>query len=516
VTTAAKPNRPELAFGIIGPLGTDASLVEDQLRRSLANVGYSTETLRLSHLMRELPKDPWKSLKNQSRDEEIANHINAGNQLRERLGNDALALLGISGLREIRRRITGHTNRQMPGHAAIFRSLKRTEEIETLRRIYGPAFFVLAAHSPRDRRVKDLAKKIAEGHFDNQAKNYLAIAEQLVAVDEAEVGNQFGQDVRRAFPLADVIVDGSDVQSLHTQVERFVELVFGNPFRTPSRDEQGMFLARAASLRSASLARQVGAAICRSDGSVVAIGCNEVARSKGGQYWSGDNPDGRDFQLGYDSSDRMRETLIGDVLERLQKAKWLSEARAALPVDQLVREALREGNQPIMKDAQFAATIDYVRAVHAEMAAITEASAHGISTQACELFTTTFPCHDCAKHIVAAGIHRVVYIEPYPKSLVSELFEDSIVIDADHHENGKVRVEPFVGVAPVRYVEWFALGKRKRKDKDGKAIAWKASEAVPLLPDYMSSELVRLTAEEEAIRQFEKDLILKGLKDKAV
>ncbi|MDN3612645.1 hypothetical protein QWZ16_23945 [Vibrio ostreicida] len=26
-----------------------------------------------------------------------------------------------------------------------------------------------------------------------------------------------------------------------------------------------------------------------------------------------------------------------------------------------------------------------------------------------------FPCHNCAKHIVASGIKRVVYVEPYPK-----------------------------------------------------------------------------------------------------
>jgi deoxycytidylate deaminase len=327
------------------------------------------------------------------------------------------------------------------------------------------------------------------------------------------VDDPYGQDVRRAFPLADVIVNGSNNQSLNSEISRFIQLLFGNTLLTPSRDEQSMFLARAAALRSASLARQVGAVICRPDGSVVSIGCNEVARAGGGQYWAGDDPDGRDFQLGYDSSDRMRESLIADVLRRLKQAGWFKADYASASVDQLVRQALHEGDPPFMKDAQFNSTIDYVRAVHAEMSAMTTAQLHGISTKSCELFCTTFPCHDCAKNMVASGISRVVYIEPYPKSLVGELYVDSTVIDPDHGDGGKVRIEPFVGVAPNRYVEWFALGKRKRKDKDGKRIAWKAAEAVPVLPDYTPSELIRLTAEKEALRQFEDELIAKGLKE---
>jgi deoxycytidylate deaminase len=78
-----------------------------------------------------------------------------------------------------------------------------------------------------------------------------------------------------------------------------------------------------------------------------------------------------------------------------------------------------------MKAAQF----DYIRAVHAEMAAITDAARHDISITGCTLYTTTFPCHDCAKHIVASGIRRVVYIEPYRKSLVQEFYPDSIAVD---------------------------------------------------------------------------------------
>ena len=514
--TGAQQNLPELAFGIVGPLGTDTSLVEKYLKQELTRVGYQSESLRLSRLMREIPGEPWSSLKDQARDEEISSHIRAGNELRRRLGkNDALALLGIGALREYRELKCGDPNQHIAGFASIFRSLKRPEEIETLRRIYGPTFFVIAAHAPRTRRVNDLAKTIADGHFKSHTNDYRAAAETLISTDEAEAANPFGQDVRKAFALADVIVNAGDDASLRDQLKRFIELLFGNTLLTPSRDEQGMFLARAAALRSASLARQVGAVICRPDGSVVALGCNEVACYSGGQYWPlSPGGDGRDFQLGQDSSDRMRENLLGDILDRLKSNGWLSSDLTTFSTSDLVSRALREGTQPIMKDAQFNATIDYVRAVHAEMAAITDAARHGIPTAGCELYTTTFPCHDCAKHIVAAGLNRVVYIEPYPKSLVGELFADSITVDSESsftptsgdQTRARVRIDPFVGIAPARYGDLFALQKRKRKTADGRVISWQPEGSSPMLPDYMLPRVARLTVEELAFDEFKNDL----------
>ncbi len=51
-----------------------------------------------------------------------------------------------------------------------------------------------------------------------------------------------------------------------------------------------------------------------------------------------------------------------------------------------------------------------VRTLHAESNAIDYA---GRSAQGCTLYVTVTPCWDCAKRIVNAGIHRVVYDEHY-------------------------------------------------------------------------------------------------------
>ncbi len=503
--------RPELVFGLVGPLGTDLSFVAEQVRDALSQVHYQAELYRLSKLMSELPSAPWSSLKGGHRDEEIDFYMTAGNALRARTKrNDALAMLGVSAIREYREEKSGNRNRSLAGHAHVFHSLKRPEEIETLRRIYGPTFYVLAAYSPRVRRVQDLARRIAESRHSNSLNEFYPTAEKLLARDEAEINDVHGQDVRDTFALADVIVDTSDPKATKEAIGRFVELLFGNSFHTPTRDEEGMFYAQAAAYRSASLARQVGAVICRDDGSIAALGTNEVARSGGGQYWCDNDPDGRDFRSGYDSSDRMRENLLGDILNRLQVNGWLAQEKAQQPTIDLVKEALR-GETPIMKGAQFTSTIDFIRAVHAEMGAITSAARYGISLRDCSLFTTTFPCHDCAKHIVAAGIKRVVYVEPYPKSLVQELYQDSVSVDSRSDCEDRVKFEPFVGVAPKKYGDLFALLKRKRKNSDGTVAAWKRVDAVPYLPEYIPSPLARLTAEQEEVERFTLNLIEEGI-----
>src|SRR5882757_10653799 len=72
---------------------------------------------------------------------------------------------------------------------------------------------------------------------------------------------------------------------------------------------------------------------------------------------------------------------------------------------------------------------EFGRVVHAEMCAICDAARLGRSVKGATLFVTTFPCHNCAKHILAAGLDRVVYMEPYPKSHVDQLHKNEIEIE---------------------------------------------------------------------------------------
>lgn len=80
----------------------------------------------------------------------------------------------------------------------------------------------------------------------------------------------------------------------------------------------------------------------------------------------------------------------------------------------------------------------------------------------------------CARHIVASGIKRVVYIEPYPKSKAKQLHQDAIVVDPVTPSDSHVSFEPFEGVAPRQYQDIFDA-RDTRKDGQGRASDWQAS-----------------------------------------
>ena len=53
---------------------------------------------------------------------------------------------------------------------------------------------------------------------------------------------------------------------------------------------------------------------------------------------------------------------------------------------------------------------------------------------------------------------RVVYIEPYPKSLAKELHSDAIAIASDGKPHGhRIPFEPFMGVGPRRFFDLFSM-----------------------------------------------------------
>lgn len=54
-----------------------------------------------------------------------------------------------------------------------------------------------------------------------------------------------------------------------------------------------------------------------------------------------------------------------------------------------------------------------VRTIHAEMNAIIQAALHGVSTRGATCYVTHFPCINCTKALINAGIVRLVYSVAY-------------------------------------------------------------------------------------------------------
>ncbi len=476
---------PELFIGIVGAVGTNVSLVIDYVVQELRAADYHPELIRMSAMIASCAKyKHLGELDGGPEDDRINRYMDAGDDLRRTMKRgDAAALLAITKIQTIRIDRTGSASSAVPRTAYIFNSLKHPDEVNTLRAIYGQAFFVVSAYTPREVRLSQLCDLLSRSRKDYQTIQYEDAAKKLNERDEQEVGDDYGQSVRETFPLGDVFVDASDADALHRQLKRFISILFSYPYATPTVDEYGMFHARAAALRSADLSRQVGAVITSLTGELIAAGCNEVPSAGGGAIWE-DAPDQkthdyRDFKKGYDATARMQREMVTEILERLGQAGWLGdECRNIDPVD-LANKALYEGlvgKEPPLRGTRAAGTLEFGRMVHAEMFAITEAARRGMAVKDALLYCTTFPCHMCARHIIAAGIKGVVYIEPYPKSLAKQLYPRSIRVDRDSEADpNAVDFRPFVGIAPRRYLELFAMV--QRKDRRGHTIQWSAATA---------------------------------------
>ncbi len=145
---------------------------------------------------------------------------------------------------------------------------------------------------------------------------------------------------------------------------------------------------------------------------------------------------------------------------------------------------------------------EFGRSVHAEMEALLTCARTGRNTRDASLYTTTFPCHNCCRHIIAAGIARVVYIEPYGKSKATDLHGDAVSIDES--QTGKLPFVPFTGIGPRRYFDLFSLklstGYPIERKKEGKLIDWSRAAASPRLQLQPGSYLDRETLAWERVK----------------
>jgi deoxycytidylate deaminase len=293
--------------------------------------------------------------------------------------------------------------------------------------------------------------------------------------------------VAKIFHDADFIINTDVEISIDDQVQRFCELLFGSNKISPTRYEYGMFLAKAAALSTLDLSRQVGAAIFSKTGEILTLGSNEVPRAGGGSYWCGEIFDDRDYARGYDSNDQRKRENLSDLLKRIGKTE--GEIQTIL-------------NATSVLDSQLMDALEYGRMVHAEMSALADAARLGVTVKDATLYCTTYPCHMCAKHIVAVGISKVVFLEPYPKSLAIDLHADSIRTESG--ERGKyqnypsVDFEHFFGISPRRYRELFERSSRK---SHGQFIEYVSNVKRPIIDytqpfyHYTETEIIQRSAE---------------------
>lgn len=487
-------DRPELVFALVGAAGTRLTDLGGALRAQLNLFDYQCHDIHLSKLLNGYSGS--RIAPTGGGDYERIRHLQeTGNEFRTR-SNDgaALARAAIVEIRKKRCELTGSPDRPSSAQAYILHQLKHPQEVDLLRAIYGQSFVLLAGHAPRPARVKELAKRLAKtANRSGQELEFESKAIEIITIDEAQ--DDLGQNTRDTYPKADFFAN-LGLPGGESALGHFVDLLFGHPYWTPSPEEYAMNQAHAVSLRSSDDNRQVGAAIVNLvrnhkdrivNADVVALGMNEVPRGGGGFYWVSESPDERDQWLSrYRDEDRAGEIksgVLAELLEKLRTEGWLHEGVSSKDSKELAETLLKKA----LKRTQFINIGEFSRPVHGEMAAIIDAARRGVSINGLTMFVTTFPCHNCAKHIIAAGIKRVIYLEPYPKSRANYLHSEEMSLDSidGKEEDGKVVFSPFTGIAPRQYAQLFSMTQRGAK----KGMSWKAWDANrrKLIPRYVAS-----------------------------
>ncbi|WP_199406730.1 anti-phage dCTP deaminase [Chromobacterium sp. ATCC 53434] len=458
----------ELVIALCGPIGSPIHEVSKKLDHILkSDYNYNSKIIKLSDSISQYGEELLKKHVDPSSEfNRIKTAIDIGDELRRTHGGRFLAELAVCEIamdRKVREAPSGKKSiidENKNRVCYIINSIKNPEELELLQLIYGEILFTVGVFSPIEDRVSELKSRGIE-----ERNVHL-----LIDTDSGEEISS-GQQVSEVFPLSDFFlrIDESSASQIEEKIRRFLDLLFGTSLITPTTAETAMHAASSAAKNSACLSRQVGAAIADKTGNIIALGWNDVPKFNGGLYINIEDKNKDKRCWNYKASECHNEKEKGIVATQV-----VDDLINACIIEPDKKEAAKKA---IQNSARLKSLIEFSRAVHAEMHAIINAGNHSNgSLIGAKLYCTTYPCHSCARHIVAAGISEVYFIEPYRKSLATKLHNDSLT--ENEKDSKKVRLLAFEGVAPRRYHELFVANSTGRK-KDGKLLTYDKKSATP-------------------------------------
>jgi len=489
-----KRKSSEIVIGLCGFVGSGVSTVSSVISSVFREYGYEINNIKISSLITEAEKI---DLPSGSHYERIVRLQKAGTRCREKYGSDVLATLAIAKIKTARMEFRGRIfdvsdedllNDDSRDHeirlVSIVDNIKHIDELEHFRCVYGNMFFQVGVLCEEDERLnrliinKKICKKDAVEILENDRKHL----------------SKNGMNVSKVLCESDFFIENTkdNVTSIEPEIKRFVELLFGVGVHTPTLHEYAMCCAQVSGVRSACLSKQVGAAIVAKDGAIISLGRNDVPKFGGGLYCcedgSNDNRCAYRYNKKCKNSD-YKEGILEEIHKKLNEKIGSDDAKKAMLALDCV-QGLKN-------------LIEFSRAIHAEMDAITSIARNGAhALEGATLFCTTFPCHNCARHLVAAGIKQVYYIEPYDKSLAFNLHDDSIRVDKPAGEcEGYLRINQFTGVAPRVFLSFFKSG--DRKNLEGSLVS--VGQAVPKI----SQPIDRVSVYEDISLQGQEGLLNK-------
>ncbi len=375
-----------IVVGVTGAFGSGCTTAARHLRDKR-----KFELLKLSQVL----KDQWR-LEHPHEDPSRTDLQRIGDELRQSNGGGSLI---DSALHQFRSRYEG---KQEPT-LLVIDGIRNVQEIKRLQDIYGYRFILIAVVASFEDRWERIGSTA-----------YIELGLGLpdfIADDQRDSNEEtsFGQQVQLCMDRADILLDNSTsvtLQKFKQKVLAVVDLASSQKVRPATQDEILMNIAYSASNSSKCIKRHVGAVVVDIGGQVVGVGYNENP--------IGTHPCVEEPQYG----NRCHRDIV-----RNEHFKQLSEqgarcARCGAPFPVIVGPPWRcpsceaSGGKVNLEKYFFPdRALSWCTAVHAEVWAMLAA---GERCRNGSLYTTAFPCFQCAEKITQVGIKEVIYTEPYP------------------------------------------------------------------------------------------------------
>jgi len=405
-----------LVVGLTGSFGSGCSTLAEALSSRCGFAGFPLSAPLKEAWRKKNDRDPKQAPRGELQD--------MGNMWAGKKGQDILA-----------QRASRAASKDKPPRI-VFDGIKREDEVHFFRDKY-PSFCLIAVQCSRDKRWNRVrrsyeAQGLGEREFERDD-----MRDQIEEV-------KHGQQVALCVDDADIVINNEDdlsrtgaLNALRMRVERYLGLLAGQPASGPSPEEVAMAVAYTQAEASQCIKRHVGAAVVDGDGALVSVGFNE-------------NP--RTMKTCPELYGHCRkDELITRYLEDLE-GKFCPECGRRL--NNLVPPFRCRSCGLSLKGHYFPDHgVRWCHAVHAEERALGLVA--GADLKGCTLYTTTFPCLNCAKLISDAGIRRVMYVEPYPERESAKLLTQND-IDVVPFEGVKARAfhklyKPYRRVMEERY-----------------------------------------------------------------
>ena len=288
----------------------------------------------------------------------------------------------------------------------VFDGIRNLGEVDRLRDRFGYKFTLIAVLAPTGARWD----RIGQTAYTDKGLTKANFVEDDQR--DADEETPSGQQVVLCIDKADILIDNSESVTLAKylgKITNFIELLSGEAPRQATQSEIFMNMAFSGSHSSKCLKRHVGAVIVDHGGQVVSVGYNENPLTT--------RPCMEEPAYGLKCyRDIVRNNHFANLVEKGAKCPDCGEAFQKMEGPPWRCSACAKKDKKTNLEKYFFPdrAMSHCTTIHAEVWAILAA---GGRERGGTLYTTTFPCFQCAEKIIQVGVKAVFYTEAYPDPL---------------------------------------------------------------------------------------------------